>query len=283
MGHRYKFKNWDGSRYVSIEEARKMTLAAIKTSTEKSRDEGVKNLANSSQWFELLPDVIEPEKAGRSVRVISPEEYLELAVGGGGDESIPNDVLIVDGDFDLRQKREIFFLAGQQFALPRAGTLVSLPPAIIRGDLRISGAKNLREIQCAVTGDTALQNCPSLEKIQGECFGSARFAKCGVKCLMAGYRCAGDLRLQGCKNLRVINCEVGGNLTVSSSPLARTGGGMQVGGDLYVMGNGGDLEVRGRVGGRVLHAGVELPVGRLPRPSSALPNRPGRVANNPHL
>ncbi len=260
-----------------------MTLEAVKTSTEKSRDEGVKNLAISSQWFELLPDAIEPEKAGRPVRVITPEKYLELAIGGGGEEDIPHEALIVDGDFDLRQKRGILFLASEQFAHPETGTLVSLPPAIIRGDLRVSGAKSLREIQCAVTGDTALQNCPALEKIQGECFGSARFAKCGMEYLAAGYRCAGDLRLQDCKNLRVVNCEVGGNLTVSSSPLERTGGGMQVGGDLYVMGNGGDLEVRGRVGGRALHAGVELPVGGLPRPSPALRNSPAQSGDKAHL
>lgn len=269
-----------------------MTLSAIKTSTEKSRDEGVKNLADSSQWFELLPDVLEPEKAGRPVRVITPEKYLELAMGEGGDNDITRDALIVDGDFNLLQKRGVFFLSGELVSmckvgtavmLPKAGALVSLPPAIIRGDLRVSGAKNLREIQCAVTGDTALQDCPELEKIQGECFGSARFAKCGVEYLSAGYRCAGDLRLQDCKNLRVVNCEVGGDLRVSHSPLERTGAGLQVGGDLYVIGNGGNLEVRGRVGGRSLHAGVELPVGGLPRPTPALKNRPDLSADKTHL
>lgn len=262
-----------------------MTLEAIKTSTEKSRDEGVKNLANSSQWFELLPDVIEPDKAGRPVRVISPEEYLELAIGvrGESDKAATHEALIVDGDFDLRQKRGILFLASEQFAHPETGTLVSLPPAIIRGDLRVSGAKSLREIQCVVTGDTVLQNCPALEKIQGECFGFVVFTKCGMEYLTAGYRCAADLRVQGCKNLRVVNCEVGGSLTVSSSPLERTGAALQVGGDLYVMGNGGDVEIRGRVGGRALHAGVELPVGGLPKPGTVLKSSPGPSVDKTRL
>ena len=284
MGRReIKFKNWDGSKYISFETARKMTLEAIKTSTEKSRDEGVKNLANSSQWFELLPDVIEPEKAGRPVRVISPEEYLALATGKVEYENIPPTALVVDGHLELHQKREMLFLSGEKVALPEAGTLVSLPPAIIRGDLRVHGAKSLREIQCAVTGVTVLQNCPALEKIQGECFGFARFAKCGMKYLAAGYRCAGDLRIQDCKNLRVVNCEVGGNLTVSSSPLERTGAALQVGGELYVMGNGGDLKIMGRVGSRALYAGVEIPVGGLSKPRPVLKNSPARPPDKTRL
>lgn len=256
------------SEFVVPEDVRRMTLEAVRTATEKSRDAGVRNLANSSQWFGLLPSVIEPETAGHahSVRIISPEKYLEISLSAIEEyPSAPHDKLVVDGDFSLLQKRGVFFLSGELVSLCKVRTLVSLRPAVIRGDLRIYGEKDLREIHCSVTGDAAILNCPNLEEIQGEYFGSARFANCGMEYLAAGYRCAGSLRVHECKNLRVVNCEVGGDLTISASPLERTGGGMQVGGNLDVTGNGDALEVRGKIGGVVRHAGVELPTRGLPR------------------
>lgn len=274
-----KTKSQSEAEFVVTAEVRKMTLEAVRTSTEKSRDEGVKNLAASPQWFGLLPDVIEPEKAGRPVRIISPEKYLTLAieVEEGKFAEKPSDALVVDGDFDLRQKRGIFFLSGEQITLSKEAPLVSLPPAVIRGDLRISGAENLREIHCSVTGDAALQNCPKLEKIQGECFGFARFANCGMEYLAAGYRCAGDLRVRDCKNLRVINCEVGGNLIVSSSPLGRTGAGLRVGGDMVVTCHENLLEMKGEVLGHVCVDGLGFirPQG-MPRGTPASQNPPTR-------
>lgn len=245
-------------------------------SSEKSRDEGVKNLANSDKLIDLLPDVIEPVKAGRSVRIVSPEEYLALATGGE-DENISPSALVVNGDFVLSQKREAFFLSGKKVSLSGDDPLTSLPPAVIRGDLRITRLKDLREISCLVTGDTALLNCRSLKKIQGECFGNVNLARCGLECLSALYRCAGNMWVESCKNLRVINCEVGGNLTVAETPLERTGWGMQVGGDFYVMGRGLDLKVRGRVEGRAMHGGADLPVGASLDDALRLPPRPSRL------
>ncbi len=262
---------------LAPDDARRKTMESVlrkMISTDKNRDEGVKNLANSPQWFELLPDVIEPEKADRPIRVISPEEYLALATGEVEDENLPPATLVVDGDFVLCQKREVYFLSGKKVARGGSDPLTSLPPAVIRGDLRITGAKDLQEINCFVTGDTTLQNCRSLKKIQGECFGSVKLVRCGPEHLAALYRCAGNMWIEGCKNLKVVNCEVGGNLTVSSSPLERTGGGMQVGGDFYVMGRGLDLKVRGRVGGCAIHGGVELPVGASLDDALRLPPEP---------
>lgn len=241
-------------------QARVLIRKIMRSAGEEGRDAVVRALAHSDQWFHLLPDVIDSKMWTRTVKVISPEEYISKACNedfsAGGKRQ--TEALVVNGDVDIMESRGgRVFVSGHRVQ-GSGKSLVVLPDAVVRGDLRISGMKELREVLCTVTGDTALQQCHDLEKIQGEYFGDMRISECGVEFLDAGYRCGRNLRVSYCENLKVINCEVARDLIVTRSPVKRTGSGLRVGGDIVFTGGEEEPVIRGEIRGGVSKEGRPL-------------------------
>lgn len=193
----------------------------LRGAKKEDRDAAIRAIARSPEWLSILPAVIGIPVSGRG-RLVTPLDYISIAMG-----SLPRDPLeqlLVDGDVQLVHDEQGVLLNGHEMSHQASkGALVELPPAVIRGDLFVSGVQGLRSVNVRVTGTTKLTNIPALRELKGEVFCGCVLRGTGLIRIGADFRCAGDLSIFHHPYLATLNCEVGGELTVIGGALESTG------------------------------------------------------------
>lgn len=172
------------------------------------RDAVVRHATFSDSWEEVLSAVFSRDQS-QAVVVVSPSEYLQIA--NGSIRYPEGQLVLVDGDVQVprwRTERE---------------QPLKFPKAVIKGCLEIFDARNLKEIDCVITGWLSLTDCHGLESVRGEVFSNVSINKTDLSRLGADFRCGGNLAIFDCPVLRTLNCEATGGVTVVRSGLERTG------------------------------------------------------------
>lgn len=172
------------------------------------RDAVVQHATFSDSWEDVLPVIFAKDKS-QEVVVVDPDDYIRMA---NGSQTYPEGSLVlVSGDVQVPSWSE-------DFSKP-----LKFPKAVIRGCLEIFNARDVREIDCVVTGWLSLTNCQGLEAVRGEVFSSANFNRVDLGRLGADFRCGGNLMVIDCPDFKMMNCEVSGGISVANSGLEKTG------------------------------------------------------------
>lgn len=172
------------------------------------RDAVVRHTTFSDSWEEVLP-VIFGRDQSQTVVVIDPSEYLQMA--NGSIRYPEGKLVLVNGDVQV-----------PSWSAEREKPL-KFPKAVIKGCLEIFNARNLKEIDCVITGWLSLTDCHGLENVRGEVFSNVSINSTDLSRLGADFRCGGNLAIFDCPMLRTLNCEVTGGVTVVNSGLEKTG------------------------------------------------------------
>lgn len=173
---------------------------------------------------------------------MAPQDFLELLMEEGGDDSLFSKLVVV-GDLNLAEWEE-----------SRPG-VKRIPPCLIQGNIKAAGCQSLERLDCrvegcvdlqkstvveigesfSVSGDFLASECSSLKSLRGSFGADVIFRASSIEEIPAGVKIAGDLSISRCKHLRRVDCEVGGSLHSIRSSVATLGINFRCGGDVNII------------------------------------------------
>jgi hypothetical protein len=162
---------------------------------------------------------------------ISPDEYIQLALGLGGEGEDSKNFPVVKGDVLLSDSdagRSVKVLpCAEIFGDIRADSncrLEEIRASRIHGSLVLDGSR-IRDIDksCTVSGGLWAQGCKNLRGIGGRFDDSVHLSFSSIQELGREFYTLRNLYVNGCMDLKVINCRVGGDLDAQKSGVAEFG------------------------------------------------------------
>jgi hypothetical protein len=174
-------------------------------------------------------------------KIITPDQYLDLAVNWSESVGSSSELLIVKGTVDLRKSST-------------KNKIRILPPAKIEGDLLASDSPALEEVCCEVRNSVNLDGsgvhtlgpgfvahasfsanrCHRLKKVEGRFPSEVELEESGVQHLTRNFRCAGDLYISDCDQIETLDCFVGGSVFANRSTVSRLGENFSCAGELHL-------------------------------------------------